>query len=53
MTATTQRNLALAGVAAGLLVFIGANAHFIYAAFTSMPVCVAVDGAARAAKPAC
>ncbi|WP_322866223.1 hypothetical protein U5922_008480 [Aquicoccus sp. G2-2] len=53
MTAAAQRNLAIAGVAAGVLVFLGANAHFIHAAFSSMPDCAAVEGAARAAKPAC
>ena len=46
-------------VSAGLLLFIGANAHLVYVAFRSQPDCVALergtgdDGGYRPAKSAC
>jgi hypothetical protein len=46
-------------VPAGLLLFVGANAHLVYVAFRSQPDCVAhLKGASdgpgyQAAKPAC
>ncbi len=46
-------------ISAGLLVFVGANAHLIYVAFSSQPDCVAHvkgvndDAGYRAAKSAC
>ena len=46
-------------VPAGLLLFVGANAHLVYVAFQSQPECVAHlksadgDGRYRAAKSAC
>lgn len=55
------RLLALTGVAAGLLLFIGANAHLIHVALKSQPECVdhiklpdeTRPGQFRAAKSAC
>jgi hypothetical protein len=48
------------GVAAGVALFVGANAHLVYVSFTSQPDCVAhaktagAGGAPmRAAKSAC
>lgn len=62
-TATTRqagRRLWIAAlVLAGLAGLVGANVHFIYAAFSSQPDCVehlrspGQDGAYRAAKSAC
>lgn len=45
-------------VPAGLLLFVGANAHLVYVAFRSQPECVAHvketgTGGYRAAKSAC
>jgi hypothetical protein len=46
-------------VPAGLLLFVGANAHLVYVAFQSQPECVAHikdvggSGSYRAAKSAC
>lgn len=47
-------------VAAGVLLFVGANAHLVYVAFESQPECVAHlkdngsdSGRYRAAKSAC
>lgn len=46
-------------VPAGLLLFVGANAHLVYVAFQSQPPCVAhlkdtgESGAYRAARSAC
>lgn len=45
-------------VPAGLLIFVGANAHLVYVAFQSQPDCVAHvkdagDDGYRAAKSAC
>ncbi|GAA4135171.1 hypothetical protein ACFFTN_12590 [Aminobacter aganoensis] len=53
------RRLVWAAVAGGLLVFVGANAHLAYVAFTSQPDCVPHSKGAdgnhdyRAAKSAC
>ena len=50
-------SLLIAG--AGLLVFIGANAHLVHVALSSQPDCVehlkteGQDGAYRAARPSC
>lgn len=59
---TNWRLLSLAIVAVGTLLFVGANTHLVYVAFTSQPDCVphakAVDqngagGGFRAAGSAC
>lgn len=54
------RLVALAGVAVGVAVLIGANAHLVYVSFASQPACVPhlkapQEGAAiyRAAKSSC
>ena len=54
MSASPRRRLWIVWgfVLAGVLTFVGANAHLIYVAFQSQPDCVAGDGY-RAAKPAC
>ena len=57
MTALARRPRLIAG--AGLLVFIGANAHLVHVALSSQPDCVehlkteGQDGAYRAARPSC
>ncbi|EQB00890.1 hypothetical protein ASD39_25235 [Sphingomonas sp. Root50] len=62
MTAMRSRSrwLVWTLVAAGLLLFVLANAHFLYVAFRSQPECVghlkeraSGDGQYRAAKSAC
>ncbi len=55
---TGPRLFALASVAGGTLLFVGANAHLITVSFASRPDCVLqphTEGAAsyRAAKPSC
>lgn len=52
MTARAQRRLAYGAAIAGLLLFLGANAHFLAAAMNSQPDCREVAGLAPA-KPAC
>lgn len=54
------RLLVLLSVAAGVALFLGANAHLLHVAFTSQPDCVPhskapeeSDGNYRAAKSAC
>lgn len=54
------RLLVLFSVAAGVALFLGANAHLLHVAFTSQPDCVPhskaseeSDGSYRAAKSAC
>lgn len=62
LTDRSRRNWRLVSlliVGAGVLVFIGANAHLVHVAFSSQPDCVehlktqGRDGAYRAAGPAC
>ncbi len=58
-TRVGARWLAWLLVPAGLLLFVGANAHLVYVAFRSQPDCVAHvkdigdEGGYRAAKSAC
>ena len=53
------RLVSLLIVGAGVLVFIGANAHLVHVALISQPDCVehlkteGQDGAYRAARPSC
>jgi hypothetical protein len=55
-----RKTIVFALVALGIAVFVGANAHLVYVAFTSQPDCVphskevGVEGAPlRAARSAC
>jgi len=55
-----RKTVVLAMVALGVALFVGANAHLVYVAFTSQPDCVphakevGVEGAPlRAARSAC
>lgn len=55
----TARLISWLLISAGLVIFVGANAHLVYVAFSSEPDCVAhIKGAGegtgyRAAKSAC
>lgn len=53
MTPATQKPLAVAAVALGLMLVLGANAHLVIAAFHSQPDCVAKPDAPLPARPAC
>lgn len=53
MTPATQKRLAVAGVALGLMLVLGANAHLVVAAIRSQPPCIAKASAPLPAQPAC
>lgn len=53
MTTMTQKRLALAAAALGLLLLAVANAHLVVAALRSQPACVVDAAAPLPARPAC
>ncbi|MCL7466556.1 hypothetical protein [Phaeovulum sp. NW3] len=53
MTPALQRRLALAGAAALIVAFAGANLHLVLAAVGSQPACSAVAGAPAPARRSC
>jgi len=53
MTRATQKRLAIGAALVAVALVLTANAQLLVAAIGSQPDCVAVEGAAIAAKPAC
>ncbi len=53
MSPARQRNLALAGAAAVVAVFLAANLHLVIAAVNSQPECTAVADAPASARHSC
>jgi len=53
MSVATQKRLAILGAVAAVALLVAANAHLVTSAVRSQPPCVAVDGAAAPARPAC